>query len=162
VSLVRRTVTPRVMEANRLNARRSTGPRSPQAKANVRLNALRHGRYSAILDNYFRLWFNAQVACAPRDPRPRWNPATMPIPILTQPGYDQRDQERMREFLSSVMHYVRPGPSPAHAGARGASSLPKPQRRAESVKKNKKIRTINATKSLKTKARQKSEPTHQG
>ena len=32
--------------ANRANAQRSTGPRTPQGKANVRRNAHRHGLYA--------------------------------------------------------------------------------------------------------------------
>jgi len=35
--------TQKQIEANRLNAQRSTGPRTPEGKAAVRLNALRHG-----------------------------------------------------------------------------------------------------------------------
>ena len=58
MALIRRRVTPRMVEANRRNARRSTGPRSPRAKAHVRVNAVRHGRRSAILTEYFHLWYN--------------------------------------------------------------------------------------------------------
>ena len=39
--------TPRQIEANRRNALRSTGPKTPQGKAAVRLNALTHGMCAA-------------------------------------------------------------------------------------------------------------------
>ena len=39
-------LTPAKLNANRANARRSTGPRSPRGKAHCALNALRHGRYA--------------------------------------------------------------------------------------------------------------------
>jgi len=35
--------SPKQLEANRSNARRSTGPRTPAGKAHVKFNALRHG-----------------------------------------------------------------------------------------------------------------------
>jgi len=37
------TISPRKVEANRENARKSTGPTSPEGKAKVRHNALKHG-----------------------------------------------------------------------------------------------------------------------
>lgn len=37
------TITPALVEANRRNARKSTGPRSAVGKARSRLNGLRHG-----------------------------------------------------------------------------------------------------------------------
>ena len=40
-----REVTPRMAEANRHNAEKSTGPRSPEGKQNVAYNALQHGLY---------------------------------------------------------------------------------------------------------------------
>jgi hypothetical protein len=41
--------TKRQTEANRRNAAKSTGPRTPQGKANMRLNALQHGLRAATV-----------------------------------------------------------------------------------------------------------------
>ena len=38
-------LTPQLLTATRRNARHSTGPRSPAAKQNIKLNALKHGLY---------------------------------------------------------------------------------------------------------------------
>jgi hypothetical protein len=38
-------LTPALLAAARHNGRHSTGPRSPAAKQNVKLNALKHGAY---------------------------------------------------------------------------------------------------------------------
>ena len=40
-----RQVTPRMEEANRQNSQKSTGPRTPEGKHQVRYNALKHGLY---------------------------------------------------------------------------------------------------------------------
>jgi len=63
----RKTVTPAQREANRRNALKSTGPKTPEGKANVRLNPLQHGILSqevllpdedehALADLEHRLW----------------------------------------------------------------------------------------------------------
>ena len=39
--------TPALLAANRANAQKSTGPRTPQGKALVSFNAFKHGRYAA-------------------------------------------------------------------------------------------------------------------
>ncbi len=44
--LIRRISSEKQIEANRQNARRSTGPRTPAGKARAALNALDHGRYA--------------------------------------------------------------------------------------------------------------------
>ena len=41
-----RKVTPRMAEANRKNAQKSTGPRTPEGKQRVAYNALQHGFYA--------------------------------------------------------------------------------------------------------------------
>ena len=45
MALKTREVTPRMAEANRQNAQKSTGPRTPEGKQNVAYNALRDGFY---------------------------------------------------------------------------------------------------------------------
>ena len=45
-------LTPELLAANRRNARLSTGPRTPAAKQNSKLNALKHGRYAALENHY--------------------------------------------------------------------------------------------------------------
>ena len=45
MALKTREVTPRMAEANRQNAQKSTGPRTPEGKQNVAYNALRHAFY---------------------------------------------------------------------------------------------------------------------
>ena len=47
---IRREVSPRKMVANRKNALRSTGPRTPEGKRTVRRNAVRHGVLSNQID----------------------------------------------------------------------------------------------------------------
>jgi len=45
------TMTPARLEANRRNARKSTGPRTARGRAQVRFNALKNGRHSRYYRN---------------------------------------------------------------------------------------------------------------
>ena len=47
--LGKRNISPRRVEANRANARRSTGPKSARGKAHSRRNSLRHGLNSSAV-----------------------------------------------------------------------------------------------------------------
>ncbi len=67
--------TPALLGANRANAQDCRGPRSPQGKARVALNALQHGRYAVRLreklaqagdgggESQYR-WFRSEIAAA--------------------------------------------------------------------------------------------------
>lgn len=75
-------ISPKQLQANRRNALRSTGPKTPQGKAAVRLNALRYGlRARSLLlpgenaAEYHRL-------CA--DLEAEWNPQTRTEQLLVE------------------------------------------------------------------------------
>jgi len=73
------TRTLALLAANRANAQKSTGPRTPQGKARVALNGLKHGHYSAGLqerlvragdregESQYR-WFGSEITQAFRFP----------------------------------------------------------------------------------------------
>ena len=53
------TLTPARLEANRRNAKKSTGPRTARGKAHSSLNSLRTGTRSAVYQNFFELMLDA-------------------------------------------------------------------------------------------------------
>jgi len=53
------TLTPALLAANRQNAKKSTGPRTPRGKVWSRLNRLRHGGFSAEYSNFYDALLNA-------------------------------------------------------------------------------------------------------
>jgi len=53
------TLTPARIEANRRNAQRSTGPRTPQGKAQSRMNGLRNGVRSPLDHDLLQALFDA-------------------------------------------------------------------------------------------------------
>jgi hypothetical protein len=52
--LPRHPLSERELAARRANARRSTGPRTPQGKARVRLNGLKHGGRSLLMARFLK------------------------------------------------------------------------------------------------------------
>jgi len=53
------TMTPARLEANRRNAQKSTGPRTPRGKSQSRLNGLRRGSRSRLYNNLLLALLNA-------------------------------------------------------------------------------------------------------
>ena len=53
------TLTPALLEANRRNARKSTGPRTARGKAQTRMNALRSGERSRLRRDLWVALLNA-------------------------------------------------------------------------------------------------------
>jgi hypothetical protein len=101
MSLVKLTVTPRKRRANRLNSRKSTGPRTRAGKSRSRLNALRKGKYSSLLLRYRRLW--AQIlAHGPYRPPDWWRFKDMPLPADRE--FDSGPE--IQEFLWRVRAYL--------------------------------------------------------
>jgi hypothetical protein len=82
--------------ANRLNALRSTGPKSPEGKGRSRRNALKHGlsRLGAILP--------AAMADAIADRKERWRPSYLPVGPSQQWQFDRLVAESVR--LDSCEH----------------------------------------------------------
>jgi hypothetical protein len=107
MALIRRRVAERMREANRANARRGTGPRTPAGKARSRLNALRHGDRSALAGQYLRLWWNVQMTCR-REAGTRYDISIMPVPFLGSASPPRRRGRIMREFLLEVAPYLAP------------------------------------------------------
>lgn len=55
------TLTPALLASNRLNAKKSTGPRSKRGKAWSRLNRFRHGMRSLEYINFFKALHDAPL-----------------------------------------------------------------------------------------------------
>jgi len=98
-----------MIEANRRNAARCTGPRTAASKARSRLNALRHGRRSVLLRRYFCLWRDVQLT-TPLEPPPPWNGSRMPVPLLPSTGPGKFRGRIIRELLQEVAVYLAPRP----------------------------------------------------
>lgn len=104
MSLVKSPMTPKRLAANRANALKSTGPRTRSGKLHSRLNALKDGTYSALLDRYLRLWFQTWVN-GPNRPPDWWRFAHMPVPLDSCRG-DFRRGEEIRDLLWKARHYL--------------------------------------------------------
>lgn len=74
------TLTPALLEANRRNAKKSTGPRTARGKAQTRMNALRTGEHSRLRRDLWVALLHARPGGVERraralvTPQMAWNP----------------------------------------------------------------------------------------
>jgi len=76
--IMKKTMTPKQLDANRRNARRSTGPRTPAGKAVSRQNAMKHGLLAkdlVVASEDFRGESSRDFRRLRRDFHQAWNPA---------------------------------------------------------------------------------------
>lgn len=78
--LIKRTVTPARLAANRRNAAKSTGPRTARGKARSSLNALRRGRRSKTIRLVWRIIMEAPPCGVIRMARELMTPAQLSQP----------------------------------------------------------------------------------
>ena len=76
------TLTPARLAANRRNARKSTGPRTPRGKAQSRMNALRNGDYSPDFINLLCALLDAPPCCVNATARAVLTPEQAAHPVF--------------------------------------------------------------------------------
>jgi hypothetical protein len=112
-------LTPASLIARRANALRSTGPRTPEGKSRILLNALRHGQRARRLEaTYARLPLDQQLAIARLYrvlywaifPNQRWAQSHRPKPHRPQPYRPQTDRPLLNGLQSSRSQPQCPSP----------------------------------------------------
>jgi hypothetical protein len=76
------TLTPARLEANRRNARKSTGPRTAQGKAQSRLNGLHEGTRSPLYRRFLLAMLNAPPGAVERTARAVLTPEQAAHPLI--------------------------------------------------------------------------------
>ena len=85
------TLTPALLAACRRNARKSTGPRTAQGKANTRMNALREAGRSRLFREFAQALFYAPPGGV------QWAVRELLTPDLARLGYFAKHAELMME-----------------------------------------------------------------
>ena len=103
MSLRKNPVTPARLEANRRNSQKSTGPRTARGKAQVRMNALRAGDRSRLLQEFGRALFDAPFGGVERAARELLMPELarhrlFAVSAEVAVEADRPDQERLRQI----------------------------------------------------------------
>jgi len=135
--------TPTQIEANRLNAQKSTGPRSTEGKAAVRFNALKYGvdAQSLILPGEDQ----AQLEELRREYFEEFQPAgpveTALVETIIRADWMQRRYFRMEaEILRTIIATMEPSDCPLgaafHHDAGGANALQKLFRRQQAAQRD--------------------------
>jgi len=78
------TLTSARLEANRRNAKKSTGPRTAQGKGQSRMNSLRTGGRSALHENFFLLLLDAPPCCVDRVAQALLTPEQAAHPLFAE------------------------------------------------------------------------------
>src|SRR5271157_2812040 len=78
------TLTPARIEANRRNAKKSTGPRTARGKSQSRMNSLRTGGRSALHENFFLLLLDAPPCSVDRVARALLTPEQAAHPLFAE------------------------------------------------------------------------------
>jgi hypothetical protein len=76
------TMTPARLAANRRNARKSTGPRTPRGKSQSRLNGLRSGARSRLYNHLLLALLNAPPCAIAKTARAVLTPAQVAHPLF--------------------------------------------------------------------------------
>lgn len=115
MALLKRTVTPARLEANRRAARRSTGPRTAAGKLRSSLNAYRHGGRSRGMDLLWHILYAAPVGGVVRMARQVMTPAQLANPDVVF---------MLNQFLSPDDAPLEPHSFSPAKGRRGDSFFP--------------------------------------
>jgi len=131
------------LEANRRNAQKSTGPRTARGKAQSRLNSLRAGGRSHLVDGLYRALILAPPGTLEQSVAALVTPEMAAHPLFAEALHDFREFEKEELARAARLRRARrrsrgvPGPQPsADAGETPSVSLPErpslaPERRAE-------------------------------
>jgi hypothetical protein len=84
MALRRSPMTPARLEANRRNARKSTGPRTPRGKSQSRLNGLRSGGRSRLYHDLLLALSDAPPGGVARTARAALTPAQARHPLFAE------------------------------------------------------------------------------
>ena len=84
MSLRKNPMTPARLEANRRNAKKSTGPRTPRGKSQSRMNRLRNGGRSRLYNDLLQTLVDAPPGGVAKTARAVLTPAQAAHPLFAQ------------------------------------------------------------------------------
>ena len=122
------TLTPARIEANRRNAKKSTGPRTARGKSQSQINSLRTGGRSALHENFFLLLLDAPPCSVDRVARALLTPEQAAHPLFAETIDMFRRAEG--EVVAQSLY------KPAWAASRREKSPPKIRERSLNVIEN--------------------------
>jgi hypothetical protein len=100
------TLTPARLEANRRNARKSTGPRTARGKAQSRMNSLRSGSYSPSYRKLLRALLEAPICAVDSTARAILTPEQAAHPVFAA-AVDLVRQAEFELVVESIQRHMR-------------------------------------------------------